>query len=184
MRKQKRGRTVMGLDGTSVSHLGSSGTVQASRVSRAGRIWTDLCDLPLCHWMLLPGSSVLWWGLSAVEADPEDADCWRLSADHSPWCWASPSLKGVTGGTLPCLPEYPGSRCTKCYYIWLLPFTLYPLTYSHAHNTYFLNFRWTIGKTFLLNHLRTSWNFIPWYSRSISQEQGHSLTQSQYHHPQ
>ena len=48
-----------------------------------------------------------------------------------------------------------------CYYIWFLPFTLYPLTHSHAHNIYLLNFRWIIGKTYLLNHLQTSWNFIP-----------------------
>lgn len=47
------------------------------------------------------------------------------------------------------------------YYIWFLPFTLYLLTHSHAHNIYLLNFRWIIGKTYLLNHLQTSWNFIP-----------------------
>ena len=84
---------------------------------------------------------MLWGGLSAMQADPGDADSWRLSADHPPQTSIHQRL--------------------TCYYIWFLPFTLYLLTHSHAHNIYLLNFRWIIGKTYLLNHLQTSWNFIP-----------------------
>ena len=50
--------------------------------------------------------------LSIAEADPADADSWRLSADHSPCCWASPSLMTEPGGAFPCFPEHSGPGVT------------------------------------------------------------------------
>lgn len=40
-----------------------------------------------------------------MQADPGDADSWRLSGDHSPQSLAGPYLKGDTDGAWPCLPE-------------------------------------------------------------------------------
>lgn len=50
---------------------------------------------------------------SVAEADSEEADSWRPSADHAPCRWAiSPSLKKDLNGTCPCL----------LYHLWLWVF--------------------------------------------------------------
>lgn len=107
----------------------------------------DTLGWALCHagrpwrcWQL----EVVWWPLSPKPGR-------SLLEGRYRWCMA---MSSRIAGTL------IHQRLT-CYYIWFLPFTLYPLTHSHAHNIYLLNFRWIIGKTHLLDHLQTSWNFIP-----------------------
>lgn len=82
---QKRRRIVMCCGDASVNPVGSSGKGHVIGGPVLGSMTGPLCPITLHCWMWLPwekhDSSVL---LSVAEADPADADSWRLSADHSP----------------------------------------------------------------------------------------------------